>query len=197
MAGNTRILAFSGSLREGSFNQKLVNIAAAGARAAGAEVTVLDLRDLPMPVYAGDLEAREGLPENARKFKELLKAHPGLLIASPENNSGMSSALKNAIDWASRPEEGEPSLAAFRDKVAAIMAASPGGLGGLRGLVSLRSVLSNITVLVLPDQKAIPHAAEAFTADGMLKDASQQDAIEKIGARLATVISKLQAGGDS
>ena len=197
MAGNTRILAFSGSLREGSFNQKLVNIAAAGARAAGAEVTVLDLRDLPMPVYGGDLEAREGLPENARKFKELLKAHPGLLIASPENNSGMSAALKNAIDWASRPQEGEPSLAAFRDKAAAIMAASPGGLGGLRGLVSLRSVLSNITVLVLPDQKAIPHAAEAFTAGGTLKDASQQDAIEKIGARLATVISKLQAGGDS
>ena len=191
MTAKPKILAFSGSLREKSFNRRLVKIAAAGAEAAGAEVTVLELRELPLPVYDGDLEEREGLPENARKLKEIMKAHGGLLISSPENNSSVSAALKNAIDWASRPEPGEPPLVCFRDKVAVIMAASPGGLGGLRGLVPLRSILSNIGVLVLPDQKAISGAGEAFADDGRLKDAKQQAAIEKLGAKLAGVMARL------
>ncbi len=185
------ILAFSGSLRDGSFNMRLVRIAAAGARNAGAEVTELDLRDLPLPVYSGDLEAREGLPQNAKTLKALLKKHDGFLIGSPENNSSLSAALKNAIDWASRSEPGEPSLTCFRGKTAAIMSASPGGLGGLRGLVHLRAILGNIGVLVLPDQKAIPNAAEAFADNGSLKDPKQQEAIEQIGAKLATVLAKL------
>ena len=193
MAVKPRILAFSGSLREGSYNMKLVRVAAAGARAAGAEVTDLDLRDLPLPVYSGDLEAAEGLPENARKLKDLMKAHQGFLIASPENNSSLSSALKNAIDWASRPEPQEPPLVCFRDKTAAIMAASPGGLGGLRGLVHLRAILENIFCMVLPDQKAIPKASEAFDGNGRLKDAKQQEAIESIGAKLASVVARLHA----
>lgn len=187
----TRILAFSGSLREGSYNQKLVHIAADAARAAGAHVSVLDLRDLPLPVYGGDLEADQGLPENALKLKDLMKAHAGFIIASPENNSALSAALKNAIDWASRPREGESPLECFREKVAAIMAASPGALGGLRGLATLRSILGNIGVLVLPDQKAIPNAAKAFGEDGSLLDSAQQQAIEKIAKRLVMVLSKL------
>lgn len=186
-----KILAFSGSLRTGSYNQMLVRIAAAGARSAGAEVTELDLRELPLPVYDADLEARDGLPDNAKRLKDLMKAHAGFLIASPENNSSVSAALKNAIDWASRPEPGEPTLVCFRDKVAVIMSASPGGLGGLRGLVHLRSILGNIFVLMLPDQKAIPGAGDAFDGNGSLKDAKQQEAIENLGAKLATVLAKL------
>ncbi|MHC4108081.1 MAG: NADPH-dependent FMN reductase, partial [Planctomycetota bacterium] len=120
-----KILAFSGSLRTGSYNQMLVRIAAAGARGAGAEVAELDLRELPLPVYDADLEARDGLPDNAKRLKDLMKAHGGFLIASPENNSSVSAALKNTIDWASRPEPGEPTLVCFRDKTAAIMSASP------------------------------------------------------------------------
>lgn len=188
-----KILAFSGSLRTGSYNQMLVRIAAAGARSAGAEVTELDLRELPLPVYDADLEARDGLPDNAKRLKDLMKAHAGFLIASPENNSSVSAALKNAIDWASRPEPGEPTLVCFRDKVAVIMSASPGGLGGLRGLVHLRSILGNIFVLMLPDQKAIPGAGDAFDGNGSLKDAKQQEAIENLGAKLATVLAKLQS----
>lgn len=188
-----KILAFSGSLRRGSYNQMLVRIAAAGARSAGAEVTELDLRELPLPVYDADLEARDGLPDNAKRLKDLMKAHAGFLIASPENNSSVSAALKNAIDWASRPEPGEPTLVCFRDKVAVIMSASPGGLGGLRGLVHLRSILGNISVLMLPDQKAIPGAGDAFDGNGSLKDAKQQEAIENLGAKLATVLAKLQS----
>jgi NAD(P)H-dependent FMN reductase len=188
-----KILAFSGSLRKGSFNQQLVKIAAGGAEAAGAEVTVVNLRELPLPVYDADLEEAEGLPENARTLKALMKAHSGFLIGSPENNSSLSAALKNAIDWASRREGDETPLVCFKDKTAVVMAASPGALGGLRGLNHLRSILTSIGVLVLPDQKAIPKAHEALAGNGTLNDPAQQKAIEALGAKLAEVLSKLQA----
>ncbi|HEY9905516.1 MAG TPA: NAD(P)H-dependent oxidoreductase [Candidatus Sericytochromatia bacterium] len=193
MTNAPKILAFAGSTREASYNKKLVKIAAEGAKVAGAEITYVDLRDLPMPIYDEDLEAKEGLPENARKFKELLKEHQGLLIASPEYNSSITVVLKNAIDWASRPEPGEPMLAAFTGKVAAIMSASPGGLGGLRGLIHVRSILSSINVLVLPDQKAISSAFQAFDEEGKLKDPKQQESVEQLGSKLATILAKLAA----
>lgn len=195
MTNAPKILAFAGSTREASYNKQLVKIAAEGARAAGAQVTYLDLRDLPMPLFDEDLEAKEGIPENAHKFKQLMMAHRGLLIASPEYNGSLTAVFKNAIDWASRPLPGEPPLAlsSFRDKVAVIMSASPGGLGGLRGLTHVRTILTGIGVLVLPDQQAIPKAYEAFDTDGKLKDPQQQTAIEQLGSKLATLITKLEA----
>jgi chromate reductase len=186
-----KILAFAGSTRSDSFNKKLVAIAAAGAKAAGAEVTLLDLRDLPMPVYDGDLEARDGLPANARKLKDLMLAHQGFLIAAPEYNSSITAVMKNSIDWASRPVSGEAPLACFTDKAAAIMSASPGGLGGLRGLVTLRMILGCINVLVLPDQVAVPRVHDAFAGDGSLKDPTQHAAVERLGAKLAGLLGKL------
>lgn len=193
MANTPKILAFAGSTRTESYNKKLVKIAAAGARSAGAEVTYIDLRDLPLPLYDEDLEAQEGLPNNARTLKYLLISHQGLLIASPEYNSSLTAVLKNAIDWASRPLPNEPPLAAFVGKVATIMSASPGGLGGLRGLVHLRSILGNIKVLVLPDQVAISNAYEAFNTDGTLKNPKQQESIKKLGDSLANILFKLNS----
>ena len=191
MASTPKILAFAGSTRIESYNKKLVKIAAAGAQAAGAEVTYIDLRDLPLPLYDEDLEAQEGLPANARTFKDLLISHQGLLIASPEYNSSLTAVLKNAIDWASRPAPNEAPLAAFAGKVATIMSASPGALGGLRGLVHLRSILGNIKVLVLPDQIAVSKAYEAFNPDGTLVDPKQQESIEKLGDGLTKILLKL------
>ncbi len=191
MASTPKILAFAGSTRIESYNKKLVKIAAAGAQAAGAEVTYIDLRDLPLPLYDEDLEAQEGLPANARTFKDLLISHQGLLIASPEYNSSLTAVLKNAIDWASRRAPNEAPLAAFAGKVATIMSASPGALGGLRGLVHLRSILGNIKVLVLPDQIALSKAYEAFNPDGTLVDPKQQESIEKLGDGLTKILLKL------
>src|SRR5262245_21683369 len=164
MSTTPRILAFAGSTRSGSYNKKLVQIAIAGARAAGAEVTPLDLRDLPLPLFDEDLEAKDGLLANARALKDLMLAHQGFLISAPEYNSSITAVLKNAIDWASRPVPGEAALACFTGKTAALMSASPGALGGLRGLVHVRAILGNINVLVLPDQVAVPRAFEAFNA---------------------------------
>src|SRR5437879_5724181 len=100
MAYVPKILAFAGSTRRDSYNKKLVKIAIKGAEAAGAQVTYLDLRDLNLPLYDGDLEVSEGLPPGARKFKDLLFANDGIMISSPEYNSSISGVLKNAIDWA-------------------------------------------------------------------------------------------------
>jgi NAD(P)H-dependent FMN reductase len=191
MAFTPKILAFAGSTRTESFNKKLVQIAVAGARAAGAEVTCIDLRDLPMPLYDGDLEEKEGLPANARKLKDLMLAHHGLLLSCPEYNSSITAVLKNAIDWASRPVTGEPPLACFVGKVVGLMSASPGALGGLRGLVHVRAILGNIQSLVIPEQVAVPRSFEAFGPDGKLKDAKQQAAVEQIGAKVAVVAAKL------
>jgi NAD(P)H-dependent FMN reductase len=168
----------------------LVQVAAQGARAAGAQVTYVDLKDYPLPVFDEDVE-KQGVPENAAKLKELFKSHQGLLVASPEYNSSVSAALKNVIDWVSRPAQGEAPLAAFDGKVAGLLAASPGALGGLRGLVTLRSILGNIRVIVLPDQIAVIKAHEAFNEDGSMRDAKQQAGVEAIGRRVAEVAAKL------
>jgi NAD(P)H-dependent FMN reductase len=188
-----RILAFAGSLRRDSFNKKLVAIAAHGAREAGAEVTLLDLKDFPLPLFDQDLEAEQGLPENGKKLKKLFIDHDGLLIASPEYNSSITAVLKNALDWVSRPAPGEPPLVGFRGKVATLMSASPGALGGLRGLVHVRSILGNLGVIVLPDQIAVAKAHEAFHPDGSLVDPKQQAGIEGLGKTLASFLVKLKA----
>lgn len=190
-----RILAFAGSQRKKSFNAKLVAIAAEGAREAGADVTILDLRDYPLPLFDQDLEQESGAPDNVALLKRMFLDHDGLLISSPEYNSSITPLLKNVIDWVSRPAEGEPMLAAYQGKVAALMAASPGGLGGLRGLVHVRSILSSIGVLVLPEQVAVSRAFEAFDNAGQLKDEKQQDRVKGLGQSVADLLSRL--GGTS
>lgn len=188
-----RILAFAGSARSDSWNKKLVRIAASAAERAGAEVTLLDLADYVLPLYDGDLEAEQGLPEKVIELKEIFVAHQGLMIASPEYNSSVTPLLKNTIDWVSRPVEGEGPLIAYRDKVAVLMAASPGALGGLRGLVHLRSILQNIGVTVLPVQRAVPGAMTAFEEAGQLSDEKLQSSVESLGTKLTETLAKLIA----
>lgn len=186
-----RILAFAGSARRDSVNKRLVHIAAAAAESAAAEVTVIDLADYPLPLFDQDLEQRDGLPENAAKLKQLFLDHQGLLLACPEYNSSITPLLKNTIDWVSRPAEGESFLAAYQGKVAALLAASPGALGGLRGLVHVRSILSSIGVIVLPNQFALSHAMDAFDEQGHLKDEQQQSKVAGVGTQLAEIMQRL------
>ncbi|OGU20750.1 MAG: NADPH-dependent FMN reductase [Hydrogenophilales bacterium RIFOXYD1_FULL_62_11] len=158
----TKILAFSGSIRRDAWNRKLIHAAVDATRAAGGIVTLIDLADYPLPLYNGDLEDKDGLPDNALRLKALFKEHDAFLISSPEYNSSMPPLLKNTIDWVSREWQGESGLVPYQNKVAAIMAASPGSLGGMRMLPHLRQVLNTLGVLVLPGQFSLPNADTAF-----------------------------------
>lgn len=193
MAYTPQILAFSGSLREGSLNTRLVKQAAEGALAAGAKVTMLNLRDLELPMFDEDCEAKITLPPGGKRLKDLMRAHDGMLIACPEYNGSISGALKNAIDWASRPELDHPSLSCFAGKVVGLLSASPGALGGLRGLAHVRAILSHVQSLVLPEQYGLMKAHEAFDAQGNLKDDKARGAAQAVGKAVASVIGRLRA----
>ena len=194
MSDAPRILAFAGSLRAGSYNRKILALAAHGARSAGADVTRVDLRDFPLPVYDGDLEAAGGLPEGARQLKAHFDAADGLLLACPEYNAGIPGTLKNALDWVSRPAPGERPLQAFRGKVAALCSASTGGLGGVRGLLQMRLVLGSIGVVVLPEQVSLPKAHEAFDDEGNVVDPGRRKALMELGGALAHAARALRTG---
>lgn len=188
-----KILAFAGSTRTQSWNKKLIRVGAEALRRAGAQVALVDLRDFPMPLYDGDLEAGEGLPEHARLLKQRMIEHDGFLIACPEYNSSITGVLKNTIDWVSRPQPNEPPAPAFRGKVVSLLAASPGGLGGVRGLLTVRQILTGLGTIVLPTQFALGRASEAFDENGALRDAGQQKAVDNVVAELVGVLGKLHA----
>lgn len=179
-----RLLAFSGSSRKGSYNTALLGVVAKAATDAGAEVNIVDLRALDLPIFDEDLESDKGLPKGCLTLKDAMKKAHGFLIASPEYNSTFSPLLKNAIDWASRPREGEGPLECFRGKVTGLVSASPGYYGGYRGLQQVRYVLGNIGVVVMPDMFALPKAHEAFNDDGSLKDSKQAE----MAAGIATTL---------
>lgn len=180
MADSIRIAVISGSLRTGSLNSKLANFVAGKVSGDGVTVDEISLRDLDLPMYNEDIE-KQGIPESVRDLKSRMIAADVLLIASPEYNGSVSGALKNAIDWASRPNEGESTLQCFRGKVGGLLAASPGRLGGIRGLRHLRVVLSSIGLLVVPNEFGLSGAHEAFDDDGNLKDENASNAAIAVG----------------
>lgn len=184
---NPRILAFSGSARRESLNRKLLAVVVEAVRAAGGDVTVLDLNEYPLPLYHGDLEDAEGLPANAGRLIELILRHDGLLIASPEYNSQMAPLLKNTIDWCTRGDENP-----LRGKVAAVVSASPGMFGGVRSMTLARALLTHLGCYVIPAQCVLPHADAAFDAAGRLQDARAQKAAVAVANELVRVTAKLR-----
>jgi NAD(P)H-dependent FMN reductase len=182
-----RLLFFAGSTREGSYNRKLASLAHHIAEANGIEAVLVDLKDYPMPIYNGDLEAKDGPPERARAFKALLGEYQGVFIASPEYNSSVTPLLKNTLDWVTRVRaKGESGLEVFKTRVFAISGASPGYYGTMRSLLHLRQILTiGMGATVIPQQIALPRAMDAFEADGSLKDKAQQDLCKSVVEALA------------
>lgn len=189
-----RIAVISGSVRRGSHNSALAALGAERIRAAGAEAVPVDLSTYDLPVYAQDLELQD-CPADARRLKATLAACDGLLIATPEHNGSISTLLKNAIDWASRPSDGESAIAltAFRGKAAGIMAASIGPFGGMRALAHLRQVLGTVQMMVIPEQLAVPLADRAFTAEGALAEPLPNAILDGLIGRLVEVSGRLRA----
>lgn len=178
-----KLLAFCGSSRKESFNQRLLDVVVKAARHAGADITSITLNDYPMPIYNGDDEAESGLPDGARRLKELMHQHDGYIIGCPEYNGFMTPLLMNTLDWCSRSEEASPDLSAYGDRPILITSASPGQFGGARSAAHLRTMLSGIGAIVLPWTISVPRAADTFDDAGALKDEKLASRIERTAAR--------------
>jgi chromate reductase, NAD(P)H dehydrogenase (quinone) len=192
-----RLLVVPGSARAGSFNRTLAEVAAGIARRAGADVTVLDLRALALPVYDGDLEAAQGVPPGAIALRDALLGCDAVLVVTPEYNGFPTPLVINAFDWLSRVPASAPGgagLAASAGKPCALMSASPGPLGGLRSMNTLRQFLQmTVGMLVSPTQHALGRAGEAFDADGALVDPKAAQAVEGVVAALLRLARALKA----
>ncbi|MBS0448516.1 MAG: NAD(P)H-dependent oxidoreductase [Proteobacteria bacterium] len=178
-----KVLVVSGSSRTGSFNRQLAAILAKLARAAGHDVTELDLRALALPLYDADIE-RVALPEGAATLRRLFAAHDVLLLSSPEYNAFPTPLLINALDWTSRVPAGDDlpnGIAAMAGTVVGLVSASPGALGGLRSLMFIRQMLTyNLGMLIVPEQFALSAAAKAFHADGTLVDPKHEESVQRV-----------------
>ena len=160
-----RALAFAASLRATSWNKRLIAVAAEVARSKGAEVDLADFREFDMPLYDGDVDANDGLPEGARALTDRVLAADALIIAAPEYNFSIAGPLKNAFDWVSRVRP-----MPWRGKSVYLMSASPSPMGGIRGLWQTRIPFEGCGSLVFPDMFALAHANEAFDEQGKLRD---------------------------
>lgn len=189
-----KILVLSASLRDGSLNTRLARLAADAVGRHGAVADLASMRDFDAPSYDGDLEASDGMPPGAQAFRERLEAADGFVIASPEYNASMPGVLKNAIDWVSRPTDGENlvALSGFRGKVAGLMAASISPFGGLRGISHLRQILSTIQVTVATEQVLVPFAQSAFDEDRRLKEALPAQLLGGLAARVIDLAERLE-----
>lgn len=189
-----RLIAMPGSARRDSFNRRLLPTLVRGAEREGVEVTRIDPNDYRMPLYDGDLEHDEGLPEAAERLQALFADHHGFLLASPEYNGFFTPLLKNTLDWVSRPlpdGSGRPGTVHVRGKPAGIVATSPGALGGIRSLQHTRLYLSNLGFVVVPEQSGVPNAAKAFDDRDELIDERLRSAVEGVGAAVARLAIRL------
>ena len=171
MMQSNKILIFAGSTRRASFNRQLAHAAAQLARASRADVTLLELADLDVPMYNADVEAN-GTPPDVIKLKQMMFDHPAWIICSPEYNGSYTALLKNTIDWASSPVKSDPAwqdgFKPFAGKVVGLLSASPGAMGGLRSQSHLTPLLLNLQCWVAPKAFALGRATEAFDAAGNL-----------------------------
>ena len=191
-----KILVMAGSLRSGSHNARLAALAAKELALAEADVTRISLADYPLPLFDADFAADAGLPRNAVQLKHMLAAHQGVFIASPEYSASVTPLLKNAIDWISRVRDpGEPTYAAFKGRVFAIGAASPGAAGGLRSLMALRQILElGCGALVIPEQITVAHPDQAFDERDSLKDERLAAALKALARRLVEIADMMPRG---
>lgn len=180
LGAEVRVLAFSGSTRQESYNQKLASEVANMAAQMGAHVTLVNLKNYPIPLYDGDLEAKQGMPSNAKQLRQMMKQSDIIVITSPEYNASVSGVLKNTLDWASRGESGGSSKEAFKDKKFILMAASLGSTGGARGLVHLKTIVEDIGGSVISHHIAIPQAYSAFDPQGNLINTKIKKEIHEI-----------------
>jgi len=181
-----KILVIPGSLRAKSYNVRLAALASKELTLADADVTLISLVDYPLPIYDADTAEKSGPPHNAFKLKQLMSAHQGVFIASPEYNASLTPLIKNTIDWISAVRErGDPPLAAYQNRVFALGGASPGRSGATHSLLALRQVLAvGCGALVLAEQVTVPNAEHAFDDMDELTDARAANQLKVVVRKL-------------
>jgi chromate reductase, NAD(P)H dehydrogenase (quinone) len=173
-----KILGISGSLRRGSHNTSLLR-AAAKSLPSGVELEVYDgLADLPH--YDADLDV-DPAPEAAARLRDAIAQADGVLISTPEFNGSIPGALKNALDWASRPFPDN----ALRGKPVAVVGASTGLFGAVWAQAEVRKVLGIIGADTLTHELPVGQAQNAFGDDGLLTEPDLRDALNELLAVLA------------
>jgi chromate reductase, NAD(P)H dehydrogenase (quinone) len=191
-----KILVIPGSLRVRSYNARLAALVTKELTLADADVTRISLLDYPLPIYDGDLVEKSGPPHNAVKLKQLMSAHQGVFIASPEYNASITPLIKNTIDWISVVRErGEVPLAAYQNRVFALGSASPRSAGAIQSLLALRQVLAvGCGALVLAEQISVPNAELAFDEMDGLRDPRAASQLKLVVRKLVDT-ARLLAGG--
>ncbi|EAS48817.1 MAG: NADPH-dependent FMN reductase [Aurantimonas coralicida] len=193
---SANILVLPGSLRLASHNRKLAAEATRMLALSDAVVTRLDLADYPLPLYDGDHEQDNGIPENAVLLAHRIAVQDGLLLVSPEYNHSIPAVLKNAIDWASRVRkvQGRP-VQPFKGLVVGLASASPGRFGGARGLEALRLVMRALGAEVLTQQCSVADAANGFDENGRLSDDIARTSLESLVDKLLDTSRSLSRRG--
>lgn len=179
-----RLLILPGSARAGALSGRLAAFAARLAGQQGVQARLLDLRALDLPLYDGDLEAAHGVPAGALALQAALRESDAVLLVTPEYNGFPTPLVINAFDWLSRiaaTEQYPAGLAATTNKPVALLSTSPGPLGGLRAMNTLRQYLQMaFAMLVAPQQYALGRAHEAFDEQGDLRDARAAQSVQGV-----------------
>lgn len=163
-----KVLGIAGSPREESFNRKLLALAVKMLSEKGADAEIYDVRVKRVPIYDPDVEAESGFPELVKDLRARVLASDAVLFASPEYNAGYTPLLKSIIDWGSRTDPDTLQKNVWRHKVVAMVSASPGAFGAVRGTIALRQTFSHVEALVIPEFTSIAFAHKAFNEDGTL-----------------------------
>jgi len=164
------LLVFSASLRAGSLNTRLAELAAVTVEANGGEVDRGSMREFDVPSFDQDVLDRDGFPAGAVEFRAQLERCDGFVIAAPEYNASMPGLLKNAVDWVSRYRP-QP----FNEKYGLLLSASPSMVGGNRGLWALRVPFEHLGARIYPDMFSLAQAHTAFTDEGRIADPRLQE----------------------
>lgn len=181
-----KIIAFSGSNSSQSINQALIRyVADVMNQIPDVSVTVLDIRDYPLPMYSIDIEQASGIPDNAKLLQQQLFAHDALIIASPEHNGSMPAVLKNTIDWLSRGVASRQPFFGEAVKPVFLLSASPGAGGGATNLDNMATLMPWWGARVY-DQYSLGNFSQHFN-DGKLDAAIADELIPKLNGFAASI----------
>ena len=169
-----RCLVFCASLRRGSLNGQLAELAARTIQANGCQADLAPLADFAAPSYDADLQASDGFPAAIEEFRDRLATNDAFVIVSPEYNFSMPGLLKNSIDWVSRV-----SPQPFNERHGLLTSASPSMAGGNRGLWALRVPLEHLGARLYPDMFSLAQAHQAFDANGQIANPQLAERFEQ------------------